>query len=83
MCLFQLSYFVLMIAKIGPIGDIDLFFSVYMTFAFVGGLAVDELSRSTAPHRRTLAQNLIISAFVGNTSFLLLPLLILGLPGRI
>ncbi len=41
----QIFYFFFMLPKLGPVKDIDLYFSVYLTIAFVAGLLVDELLR--------------------------------------
>lgn len=39
--LWQIFYFIFMIPKLGPILDIDLFFSFYLTFSYLIGLVLD------------------------------------------
>jgi hypothetical protein len=77
---FELAYFLLMIAKLGPVKDIDLFFSVYLTVAFVAGSIVDRCIRNLPTTVGRLWQTAIWSAFMGNTAFVLLHLLLVGLP---
>ena len=70
----------IVIPKFGPIKDIDLFFSVYITFAFVAGLFFDKYSQNALPEERIRIQNILFSALIGNTVIILMYLSYIGLP---
>lgn len=42
----QLYYIVFMVPRLGPVGDVDLFFTTYLTLAFMAGLLLDSARTS-------------------------------------
>jgi hypothetical protein len=76
----QVLYLMIKIPRLGPVTDVDLFFTVYIIFAFVAGLVFDKLSECTRPENRLRIQSIIFSALLGNTAFVLIYLICLGLP---
>lgn len=80
--LYQFVYFFFMIPKLGPLKDIDLFFSVYLTIAFTAGLLVDHYVKGL-PQQKCRWVSLICFALVaGNTVFSIYYLLLWGIPLR-
>ncbi len=77
--LFQLCYSVLLIPKLGPIKDIDLFFSVYLTLGFAAGFAGDGFLESITAERRDILKNCIVASCIGSSTVLLAHLLWLGI----
>ena len=63
--LMQIHYLVFMIPKLGPSNDVDLFFSVYFTLAFVVGLVLD--TRLTDESKAVSTRYLILSAAAGGS----------------
>ena len=47
--LVQLYYIVFMVPRLGPIGDVDLFFTTYLTLAFMAGLLLDVVRTDATP----------------------------------
>jgi hypothetical protein len=78
--IWQALSFMIVIPKYGPVNDVDLFFSVYIAFAFVAGLLFDNYFKNIQPEKRMLIQNVVFSAVLGNTAFILMNLIFLGLP---
>jgi hypothetical protein len=72
--------FILVIPKYGPVNDVDLFFSVYIIFAFGAGLLFDRSSRNSSPEKQFFTQNIILSTLLGSTAFIVMHLIFLGLP---
>lgn len=77
---YQVFYFIFLIPKLGPVADIDLYFTVYITFAFIAGFLGDQIAANLSLEKRKLFQVASFSMFAGNTAFILLYLLVLGLP---
>ncbi len=48
----QVLYFLAMIPKFGPVGDVDLFFTVYLSAAWLAGLLADRWLETQAPARQ-------------------------------
>lgn len=76
----QAFYFIFMIPRLGPVDDIDLFFTVYITFAFFSGMLVDLLAAEKTPDERKFIQLVVFAMFTGSTAPALLRLAFLGLP---
>jgi hypothetical protein len=74
----HLLYFHLMIPRLGPTADIDLFFGSYLTWAFLTGLLCDRLGARLAGQRRLWLMAGLLGASVGVTLFLAL----VGIPVR-
>jgi hypothetical protein len=80
--LYQITYFFFMIPKLGPLKDVDLFFSVYLTIAFTAGLLTDHYVKSL-PEKKSRWYSFICYALVaGNTAFCVYHLLLWGIPLR-
>ncbi len=47
----QVYYLVFMLPRLGPVGDVDLFFTTYLTLAFMAGLVVDAVAARLAGWR--------------------------------
>lgn len=80
---FQLFYIVFLIPKLGPFADIDLFFAVYIAIAFVAGYLLDVVIDAMAKDEQRLYQLVAYAVVVGNTAFVLVHLLLWGLPSEI
>jgi hypothetical protein len=76
---YELFFFIFKIPKLG-LPDIDLYFQSYLTFAFIAGFLVEEWIRSLPLKNRDLYQIGAYSIVAGNTGFVLLYLLFLGMP---
>ena len=79
MTLYQIAYFIFMIPYLGTITDIDLFFSVYLAFAFCSGWLVDQVINkleSGGQHKIRLS---MLALCVGSTSVVMVYLMFLGL----
>jgi hypothetical protein len=76
---YELFFFIFKIPKLG-LPDIDLYFQSYLTFAFIAGFLADEWIRSLPLNNRVLYQTGVYSIVAGNTGFVLLYLLFLGMP---
>jgi hypothetical protein len=78
--LWQAFYFVFMIPRLGAVNDIDLFFSVYITFAFFAGWMIDKLLKNTQPEIQSLIKNVVFAAFAGNSALAIVYFAFVGLP---
>ncbi len=78
--LWQVFYFVFMIPRLGVIQDIDLFFTVYLTMAYIGGWVVDKAALQFSEDKANLLKRICFSAFLGNSMYAGLYLILLGLP---
>jgi hypothetical protein len=76
---YQIFFFIYKIPKLG-LRDIDLYFPVYITFAFIAGFLVDELTKFSSPRNQLYYRIIPYSIVAGNTGFVLLYLLFLGIP---
>lgn len=75
----QLCYFMLMIPKRGPVEDIDLFFTVYLTAAFIAGFSADRFLESVPADKRDIWQNCVVGSCTGSSAIILVHLLWLGI----
>lgn len=74
--IWQLSYFILMIPKLGPSKDVDLFFSFYLLSALLVGLAIDATLDKSASE--STVQYLILSMVSGSSLVTVYTLLIVN-----
>ncbi len=80
--LYQIVYFFFMIPKLGPLMDIDLFFPVYLTIAYIAGILADHYAR-ILPEEKSRRYSFICLALVaGNSAFCTFYLLLWGIPMR-
>lgn len=77
-CVWQAGYFVRMLPLLGPIQDIDIFFSCYLTLAFTAGLLLDRAAGAPRGRRRLRIAPLAIAACLGGTLVALPSLLVTG-----
>ena len=77
--IWQVLYGLLMIPKLGPIRDIDLFFSVYLTIGFFAGLLGDKLLDAARPDVASRWTECIVAASLGSNAVILTQLLYIGL----
>lgn len=77
--LWQVLYSLLMIPKLGPIRDIDLFFSVYLTIGFFAGLLGDKLLDAARPDVARRWTECVVAASLGSSAIILTQLLHIGL----
>ena len=76
---FQLCYFVLLIPKLGPVKDIDLFFSVYLTVGFAAGFVGDRFLDSMSVETRDIWRNCVVGSCIGSSAVILVHLLWIGI----
>jgi hypothetical protein len=62
----SLFYFINMIPKLGPIVDLDLFWTVYFVFAFLFGLIFENLNITDVLKRKILLLYIGSSLFTAN-----------------
>ncbi|MBN2185136.1 MAG: hypothetical protein JW746_07385 [Candidatus Krumholzibacteriota bacterium] len=77
--LFQLCYFLLLIPKLGPVKDIDLFFSVYLTVGFAAGFAGDRFLDMISAETRDIWRNCVVGSCIGSSAVILAHLLWSGI----
>lgn len=80
--LYQFLYFFFMIPKLGPLKDIDLFFSVYLTIAFTAGLLIDHYVKDLPEKKSRWFSFMCYALVAGNTAFCIYYLLLWGTPLR-
>ena len=80
MVLWQIFYYIFMVPRLGALQDIDLFFTVYLAFAFIAGLLCDEVVNQLSDERQQLLKLGVFSFFLGNASCLILYLAFVGVP---
>ncbi len=81
--LWQCIYFIIKIPRLGPVNDIDLFFSVYITLAFATGLLFENILQNHFPEKLNQWRNVIFSIYIGNTAITILFLVFRGVPASI
>lgn len=74
----QIIYFIFMLPKFGPLGDIDLFFSFYIILAFATGYILDFIYREETSSKKS--EPVIISAIMANAVVAVFFLIIAGIP---
>ena len=77
--LYQVVYFFFMIPYLDTITDIDLFFSVYFSFAFSSGWMIDQLTKKQESVDQNKTRLSVLAFCVGSTSVILVYLMVLGL----
>ena len=75
----QALYFLFMIPKLGPLRDIDLFFTVYLTVGFVAGVLGDKLLDAARLDIRCKWIECIVAASLGSSAVILTQLLYTGI----
>jgi hypothetical protein len=75
----QLLYFMFMIPKLGPILDIDLFFTVYLTIGFVAGALGDKMLQAVRSDVRSNWTMCFVAASLGSSSVIMAQLLWIGI----
>jgi hypothetical protein len=76
---FQILYFILMIPKLGPVRDIDLFFTVYLTFGFIAGYIEDIFLDTMSEMNSDIFRNCVVGSCVGSSAVILLFMLRTGI----
>jgi hypothetical protein len=76
--IWQVLYGLLMIPKLGPLRDVDLFFSVYLTIGFIAGLLGDKLLDAARPDVASRWTECIVAASLGSSAVILTQLLYIG-----
>lgn len=77
--LWQAVYYIFMIPYLGTIGDIDIFFTVYLTFAFSAGWLVDKITENYRDETRIMVKNTMIAFCTGSSAMVMVYFMFLGL----
>jgi hypothetical protein len=78
--LYQIAYFFFMIPKLGALQDIDLFFPVYLTIAYVAGMLADHYARSLPEQKGKWYSFICLALVAGNSAYCVFYLLLWGIP---
>lgn len=74
----QVLYFWFMLPKLGPVQDIDLFFTVYLIFGFIAGMLLDTILESTSSGMCNICKQGIIASMLSSSSVILVHMLCIG-----